>query len=519
MSRASADTSAVADAVVSPAARSIESRFLRASGLVMIGHVTSRVVSLIIGIATARLLTEPEFGAFGVIQSTLGMFGAAAGLSLGMAATRYVARYRLSEPDRVRGVMLVTLGIGTVSTTATSIVLFLGAPWIVARFLGGDAALIGPLRWAATQLACTSLFGIVAGILAGKERFGVVGATAVLQNLAILIASILLIPRLHLSGAVAAQGLGLATALAVGTWTIRDLGRGLSWRELLAAMRREHRILVEFCLPNVLAAAIMLPAAWLSVVLIFNTENGSTEMAFFTAADRFRLLLGFVAGFVGTALLPILSSSSAAGAAGNGEGARSVELGLIGTGLMVLPLTALFAFGGPTLMAAFGRSYQTNWSVLLPVLAWGAAGAVGSIVGTALVAHGRQWFIFLQQVAYGVTIVGLTLWLRPLGGAGLGLAHLGAVLVLLAWSYPVIRRLGVVSERVTRQLVMLTVAVTGICLVSWWCPAAWRLPLALPATAAAFAGAMLLLSTSERSRLVDLLRNGGWRSHLLGTSS
>ena len=58
MSRASVDTSAVADAVVSPAARSIESRFLRASGLVTIGHVTSRVVSLIIGIATARLLTD-----------------------------------------------------------------------------------------------------------------------------------------------------------------------------------------------------------------------------------------------------------------------------------------------------------------------------------------------------------------------------------------------------------------------------------------------------------------------------
>jgi len=138
MSRTPAHPSAVVAAVPARSTRSIESRFLRASGLVTIGHVASRVVSLAIGIATARLLSEPEFGAFGVIQSTLGMFGAAAGLSLGMAATRYVALYRLSEPERVRGVMLVTLGIGTVSTAVASLALFLGAPWIVHRFLGGD---------------------------------------------------------------------------------------------------------------------------------------------------------------------------------------------------------------------------------------------------------------------------------------------------------------------------------------------------------------------------------------------
>lgn len=490
---------------------SIGARLLRASGLVMLGNVSSRLISLFVGIISARLLTEAEFGAFGLLQSTLSMFGVAAGLSLGLAATRYIALYRFSEPARVRAVTRVVLVMGAISAVATTLSMSTFAPWL-ASYVLGDQLLIRPLRWASVQLLFTAGLGIVGGILSGRERFGLVAILAVLQNVVIVVGCLTLIPAFGLLGAIGAHALGIAVALAFGLRAITDALTGITWYDFWRNVRQEQRVLVDFCLPHTLAGAITLTAWWASLVIVAKQPDGYSELAFFTAADRFRMLLFFVAGFLGTALLPILSGTVRSDAPGQMHGQRGIELGLIGTGILVLPLTTLLAFGGPQIMSLFGRTYEMNWTVLLPVIAWGGVGAIGSTVGTALLAHGKQWFLFLQHATYGATVLGLTYLLRELGGTGLALAHLGAVLLLLAWSYPVVKNLGVLTPRTCRTLVGITAAVCFICAVSWICPAGWRLIIAGPIALLSGAASGLMLTTAERTRLLDLLRSNDWRA-------
>ncbi|HVG32891.1 MAG TPA: oligosaccharide flippase family protein [Pyrinomonadaceae bacterium] len=485
--------------------QSIGIRLIRASSLIAFGSISSRFIALLITVVSTRLLSEAEFGAYGVLQSTLNLFGITAGLSLGLGATRYIALYRVREKERARGIALVVLLIGTASSALTTLIMFTLSPWLAVHALH-NPSLVTPLKWAAVQLFFFSVFGLASSILGGVERFGVTSVANIIQNVLILIGSVALIPVFRLSGAIWAQVLGIAVSLVLCLWCIRDIFRGFDTQSLLEHLRREWKPLLNFCLPSVLASFFVMPASWLSVMLIARGPNGFIELAYYTAADRFRLILVFVAGFVGTALLPILAGTIGSEDKKSEDSARALDLGLIGTALLVLPLSAALAFGGPEVMALFGRSYQANWAILLPIIAWAGAGAIGSTVGTALLAHGKQWFSFLQQATYGCSVLLLTFLLRSAGGAGLALAHLLAVLLLVAWSVPVLQRFHAITQRGTRILLVSTGMVCLLCLLAWACPTAWRLFLVGPVTLITTLFAYLFFPTgTERARLRSLV--------------
>src|SRR5216110_904442 len=103
-----------------PERPSIGRSLVRASGLVALGNVSSRLIALVTAVFTARLLTEIEFGAFGVVQGALNMFAIAASLNLGVAATRYVAVYRALDPERARAIVRVMICVVIVSTASVA---------------------------------------------------------------------------------------------------------------------------------------------------------------------------------------------------------------------------------------------------------------------------------------------------------------------------------------------------------------------------------------------------------------
>ena len=66
----------------------------------MAGAVISRGLMLAATVLVARMLGKTVYGELGMIQSTVGMFGVFAGFGLGLTATKHVAEFRQSDPDR-----------------------------------------------------------------------------------------------------------------------------------------------------------------------------------------------------------------------------------------------------------------------------------------------------------------------------------------------------------------------------------------------------------------------------------
>ena len=66
----------------------------------MAGAVISRGLMLAASVLVARMLGKMGFGELGMIRSTVGMFGIFAGFGLGLTATKHVAEFRSSDPER-----------------------------------------------------------------------------------------------------------------------------------------------------------------------------------------------------------------------------------------------------------------------------------------------------------------------------------------------------------------------------------------------------------------------------------
>src|SRR5690242_18010761 len=72
-------------------------RLARGAFWSLAGTVTSRFLGLAASICVARILGKVTMGELGIIQSTVGMFSAFAGLGLGLAATKHVAEFQAKD--------------------------------------------------------------------------------------------------------------------------------------------------------------------------------------------------------------------------------------------------------------------------------------------------------------------------------------------------------------------------------------------------------------------------------------
>ena len=94
----------------------IGGRLARGAFWSLIGTTLSKGCSTISWIVVGRMLGKEYFGELNMVQNTVGMFGAAAGLGMGMAAAKYVAEYRKTDPDRAGRF----IGLASAATWITS---------------------------------------------------------------------------------------------------------------------------------------------------------------------------------------------------------------------------------------------------------------------------------------------------------------------------------------------------------------------------------------------------------------
>ena len=74
-------------------------RLARGAFWSLVGTVLSRALSVVSSILVARMLGKVGMGELGMIQSTVGIFSAFAGLGMGVTATKFVAENRTRDPQ------------------------------------------------------------------------------------------------------------------------------------------------------------------------------------------------------------------------------------------------------------------------------------------------------------------------------------------------------------------------------------------------------------------------------------
>lgn len=489
-----------------PHERSISEKLLIAVLILAAGDVVGKALGFIISIIRTRTLTTDEFGGLGFILQTVGMFAQVAGFSLGMAATRYIALYRNSEPRKAQEIAQFILIFGVCTTLIASVLMLVFAPQLSRSALD----LTHSMRLSVLVLITQTLAGLALGVLIGMERFRAATYATVMQNVVMLLLTLWWTPMYGLTGAIYAMAIGFVTTLAIAAWGSRDLFMGIS---LDVGKLLVHKgILWEFCLPSLLSGLIVMPAYWIAMAMMAGQPNGLSEIAIFYAADQLRPLLGLLTNVVSQPMMPIVTSQvrhaqdpsatieERATAKHKAQNAtfRSFQLVIC----LILPAHSILAFAGPYIMAIFGKAFATEWNVFLVVLAWGAFSGITGLIGISLQAQGRMWLSNGLYVIFGVLLISFCFILQSYGAIGLAFGYMLTAIASFFICGTILYRSGFISLQamllIMGSLVWLTFVSLGAAVV----PAELRV-VAIPFS---FSLTMLALFMVMHTQMLHVLR-------------
>jgi O-antigen/teichoic acid export membrane protein len=387
----------------------------------LIGVATPRAIGVLASIIVARLLGVEGFGAYGIIQSTIGMFATFAGYGLGTTAAKHIAQYRTVDPDRAGRVLAAAMVITVAVGILTSGALLAASPFLAQHTLGAPG-LTGILRFSAALVFLTVLSGAQTGMLTGFEAFKKNAQVNVIGALSVLPLTVLGTYFFGLMGSVAALTASTALTCVVSHIAISGEARRLGVPARYSTCHQEWTTITGFSIPTILGSMGQGTATWMCYSMLVNRPNGYGQMGLFNASNQWFAAIMFVPGLLNRVTLPALSESFAV--AGR-QGARKVLVLTFkfNTAVMV-PLVLVASLLSPWIMAFYGPSFVGAWPVLVMALFTAGCFALESPVYQALLAEGRPWTVFWFDIGLSLVVLLLTASLVNHGAMGLATARL-----------------------------------------------------------------------------------------------
>lgn len=403
------------------------SRLARGAFWSLFGTAISKVLSTVSWIIVGRMLGKTGFGEIGMIQNTVGLFGAAAGLGMGMAATKYVAEYRQSDPARAGRFIALANASTWIASGILSLILALMAGWLARETLLAPH-LAGSLRIAGLLLFFSSITGAQTGALSGFEAFKPIAKI----NLIVGIASFpLMVAGAWLNGVEGALWSLIASAV---------MNVVLNWSALHVETRRngiqiayhgcwqESKIFWHFNIPGMLNTILSCLVVWAIGAILVRQAEGFGGLGIYNAAQRIKLIPENIATMLMAPMLPVLSDAFAR--RDMVTYGKTLVFAYVVSCVTIIPL-AMTQMAAPWLtMIPFGSEFHGDNKVVIWVMIGTVAYGLMWPMGSILVSMGRIWFALAVGILYSVLNFGLSAWLIPtMQASGMALASAVAFFV------------------------------------------------------------------------------------------
>ncbi|WP_395747015.1 oligosaccharide flippase family protein [Prosthecobacter sp.] len=442
-------------------------RLARGAFWSLLGTSLSKGLATLSWIIAGRMLGKESFGELNMVQNTVGLFGAAAGLGMGMAAAKYVAEYRRTDPARA-GRFIGLAGAATwITSGVLALALWLLAPWLARETLGAPH-LASWLALSSLLLFFSGVAGAQQGVLAGFEAFKSIAVISIATG---LVSFPLLLLGAHWGGVLGALWALIAAALLNCLLNFIHLRRHARAQHIVIGIRgclSEARVFWDFNLPGMLNTLLSAAAVWAVGAMLVRHSSSFGGLGIYNAVQRMKLVPENMAAMLLAPMLPVLSETFARkDMAAYG---RTLRVSYTVAGLVIIP-AALVQISAPWLtLLPFGAEYRSGEPLVLWIMLTTLTYALLWPMGNIFISMGRIWFALLVGTLHNALICGLAWWLIPRQGAA-GLALAAAVSLMLA-NVPSVLLLkknfpGLLREVRWGRMTALVLALVLVCEGSW----------------------------------------------------
>jgi O-antigen/teichoic acid export membrane protein len=365
-----------------------------------------------------------------MIQSTQGLFGVVAGAGLGLAATKFVAEFRSTDPARTGRCVSLATTIALISGVLMSLVLWALSDVIAASVLNASHLTL-ELQVATGLVLFGTLNGVQTGAIIG---FGDFRTVAIVNSIRGAFLCIFLVAGITFSGVLGGV-IGLVATEAIAVLTnhvalqrllpkgIVAQDRGAAWSELITMSR--------FSVLSLLGSICTISAMWFANVVLVAQPDGYASLGVFNAAERWRQLLLFLPASFSPVILTMLSNLHGT----NDPNAYRRLFGLnlaISIAVVAIPSLGIALCAAPA-MGLFGAEYRDGGMTLVFLAASSVVVVLNNLLGQILVSRGRILGRFALDVLLAAVLAIASWQLIPIyRDQGMALASLLAFAVTAA---------------------------------------------------------------------------------------
>jgi O-antigen/teichoic acid export membrane protein len=402
-------------------AGTLRARVASGATWVLVGIGLSQIAAALSSIAIARLLGKETFGEFGMVRNTIMMFGALAGLGLGLTTNKFVAEFRDNDPSRAGRILGLTLALGVISGVAVSVWVALAADYLALRTLNAGH-LAAYIRICAPLLAFSVVNGVQMAAISGLEQFRAFAWLTAVTVLTVAVASVVGAAGWGMQGALSGTVLGgfinLILLEAVGAPLRRKKNVPVRFRGIW----QERGIILSFAMPSMFSGLMVGPITWAALRFLFIRPDGPGQTALFNAANQIRALALFIPGAIAQVVMPMFSNLQAGVDARRYH--RAVRLSSLASLAAGLAVAAPLIVASPQVMGLFGPGFSSGWVVLCLLCLAAVLQATNTVIGEALAALNKMWWGFMLNCLWAAEFLLASWLLVRYGATGLGWAYL-----------------------------------------------------------------------------------------------
>lgn len=364
----------------------------------LIGSTVGRGLSLVAGILVARFLGKEIYGEYGIIKTTLIYIEIFSTFGLGYTATKYIADYKNTNPEKVAGVCNAALRI-TLATSGLMALIVLVFAEQIADIIDAPH-LYNTLRITAAGVIVNAINIAQIGILSGFAEFKTIARNTTISGFVTFVLTATLTYIWGLNGAVIALVLSYGTQCIINNFSVRALLR--PYEKLIGFQRGLYKELVSFSFPIALQESLYSMTSWvISFMLIKLTGYG--ELGLYSAASQWAAIISFIPGILRNVTLSHLSSNMTNRSAHDKTMKAMLLVNILSTAVMFLGVVVFRNF----ICSFYGDSFEGLKSVLLVLTFTTISSNASNVYVQEFMAQGKNWFVFICKIIRDVGTLGL----------------------------------------------------------------------------------------------------------------